>query len=114
MSPTDFDPTNVTGKYILDANGEPVEEPDLFKWAEWYETADRKLAQTTVGEATVSTIFLGLDMNPWRRDGKPPVLWETMVFGGGPFDRLTHRYASREAALRGHRTTCATVARGPA
>lgn len=74
-------------KFILDERGEPVPEPDLIKWAKWFERADnlRRVCNTHVPDdsgrtVTVSTVFLGLDHNFSRRGG--PVLWETMVFGG--------------------------------
>lgn len=54
----------------------------------------------------VSTVFLGLDHN-FRAAG-PPILWETLVFGG-VLDGEMRRYASREAALLGHQEMCARV-----
>lgn len=47
----------------------------------------------------VSTVFLMLDHSFM---GGPPVLWETMVFGG-PSDGEQWRYAHRRAAKAGHR-----------
>jgi hypothetical protein len=47
----------------------------------------------------VSTVFLMLDHSFM---GGPPVLWETMVFGG-PNDCEQWRYAHRRAAKAGHR-----------
>ncbi len=48
------------GRYILDANGNPVAEPDLMTWARWFETSRdvRRVAMDEVGDTTVSTIFL--------------------------------------------------------
>jgi hypothetical protein len=57
-----------------------VPEPDLLKWALWYETGDRVVKQTTVGATLISTVFLGLDHN--FGDG-PPLLFETMTFTDG-------------------------------
>lgn len=74
-------------KYILDETGNPVVEPDLIKWATWFENAKRQIAKDEADGVKVSTIFLGLDHN-WG-DG-PPVLWETMVFGG-PLDQEQDR-----------------------
>lgn len=34
---TPIDPDNITGKYILDDEGNPVSEYDLMKWARWIE-----------------------------------------------------------------------------
>lgn len=67
--------------YILDAAGRPMPEPDLLKWARWFEEHgnERIVARTTVGECWVSTIFLALNH---RWDEGPPILWETMVFRG--------------------------------
>lgn len=67
-------------KFILDAQGRPVPETDLIKWAEWLETADRVVGRETIGPCKVSTVFLGLDHR--FGEGGPPILWETMVFGG--------------------------------
>jgi len=66
-------------KYTLNEKGTPVHEPDLITWARWLVSADRKVANETIGEAEVSTVFLGTDHN-WGYG--PPILWETMVFGG--------------------------------
>lgn len=84
----------------LDAHGEPV-QCDLPGWARWMEEAadQRQVALTDVGDARISTIFTGFDYNLFG-DG-PPVLWETMVFGG-PLDREQRRYTSRAGAEAGH------------
>lgn len=69
---------NTSGKYIL--NGREVyEEPDLMKWAEWFETADRLIKKTEKDGVRISTAFLGIDHQ--YLDGEP-LLFETMVFGG--------------------------------
>jgi hypothetical protein len=101
---------NMTDKYILDADGYPVPEPDLLTWAKWFETANRQLAKDELPNgAKVSTIFLGLDHSFF---GGRPQLWETMVFGG-PQDGYQERYASREEALAGH-ARAVELARHPA
>lgn len=66
-------------RYILDEQGKPVVERNLFKWAAWYENAERHVACELIGESKVSTVFLALDH---AFGSEPPVLWETMVFGG--------------------------------
>lgn len=70
-------------------------------WGRWMETADadRIVAKDDVGEVHVSTVFLGADHN-FRGQG-PPVLFETMVFGG-PFDLEQERYCSWAEAEQGH------------
>jgi hypothetical protein len=90
-------------RYVLDAQGEPVLEPDLHAWAQWWEkVGNRRLAWDDLGaRGTVSTVFLGTDHNFGGRKGEPPILWESMIFGG-PLDGTMRRYATREDALAGH------------
>ena len=97
-------------KYVLDAEGNPVPEPDHLTWGRWCENNDNIILKqdTLPGDVLVSTVFLGIDHN--LRDGGPPLLWETMIFGG-PHDRYRKLYASREAALAGHHTAL-QLARG--
>ena len=93
-----------TDKYILNAKGEAVPEPSLIAWAKWIETADRHIADDgfplgATGLIRVSTVFLGLD-HSFGAHG-PPVLWETMVFGG-LLDGEMARYTSKADAQAGH------------
>lgn len=97
------------GKYILDHQGNPVLERDLFKWARWFETSgcSRQVADTIIGDARVSTVFLGLDHNYSGIGG--PVLWETMVFGG-KFNEYQDRCSgNREQAFAMHAEMVAVV-----
>lgn len=66
-------------RYILE-KGEVKEEPDLMKWARWYEKCNnRHIHETYLGKVQVSTVFLGIN-HCW--DGGPPLIFETMIFGG--------------------------------
>jgi len=65
--------------YVLDGK-KPVEQPDFLKWGEWFEKADRTVAKTMVGNMEISTVFLSLNHNHTREG--PPILFETLVFGG--------------------------------
>ena len=98
----------MSGKYILDPNGEPSLCGNLLEWAEWFEKAERRVARDVIGDVTVSTVFLGLD-HSFRSQG-PPVVWETMVFGG-KYDQEQDRYTSREQAEQGHHRWVKKVAR---
>ncbi len=90
--------------YILDAAGEPV-PTDWLTWARWRDANDdaRGVAVTQRDAVLVSTVFLGMD-HGWGAG--PPVLWETMIFGGDHHD-YQERYTSRADALAGHRRACA-------
>lgn len=89
---------DILGRYILDGH-KAVPEPDLLKWGQWLETANRHVGQDEIGTARVSTVFLGLDHS--FGDG-PPLLFETMVFGG-KMDGETWRYETWEQAAAGHK-----------
>jgi len=86
--------------YTLDADNQPVRVRDLDAWAHWFENSgDRRVvARTIVGTLAVSTVFLGIDH---RFIGKgPPLLFETMVFGGD--DDMMRRYSTWDDAEAGH------------
>ncbi len=88
------------GQYTLDGHT-PVLATDLLDWALWFETADRTVARTQIEEGVeVSTVFLGLD-HCFGMSG-PPILFETMIFGG-PKDGEQARYATWDEAVAGHR-----------
>lgn len=95
--------------YILNAEGEPEESHDVRVWAKWFGNNDnRRLAATELpGNVRVSTVFLGID-HSW--ESGPPVLWETMIFGG-PHNDYQRRYSSRAAAVVGH-DTAVRIAKG--
>lgn len=60
----------------------------------------KRVGEDTVGDAWVSTVWLGIDHGFIR--GGPPVIFETMVFGG-EHDQDQWRYCTEEAAIAGHR-----------
>ena len=85
--------------YILNDAGTPVLEPDMMKWALWFEAANRMIDVTELPDGvTVSTVFLGSDH---AFGGGEPLLFETMIFGGA-LDEMQCRYATRQAAIAGH------------
>jgi hypothetical protein len=77
------------GHYTL-AGRTPVKVETLKGWAEEMARRDRiaaetgvdlwRVDQTEIGTVRISTVFLGLDHN-FLREG-PPILLETMIFGG--------------------------------
>lgn len=93
----------MVSRYILNGhNAEPCE--DLLTWAQWFETADRKVADDYAGDwherpVNISTVFLGVDHN-FGSEG-PPVLFETMIFGG-KLAGEQWRYGTWEEAEKGH------------
>jgi hypothetical protein len=80
-------------------NGHEVEPVgSLEEWARRFEAQDRHVAQDDMGDIRVSTVFLGFN-HGWG-DG-PPLLFETMIFGG-PNDGYQERYSTWNEAERGH------------
>jgi hypothetical protein len=79
-------------------------EPRKVGWDEWLEWSrqgfdeTRRVAKTTVGEVDISTVFLTVD-HAWG--GGPPILFETMVFGG-PLNEYQWRYSTWDEAVAGH------------
>jgi hypothetical protein len=90
--------------YILDGH-EPL-AVDLMTWARWFDSDDQRRVGSTVldGEAHVSTVFLGLDHA--FGVGGPPILFETMIFGG-PHGGYCERYATWAEAEAGHQIAVA-------
>lgn len=97
----------MSDKYVLDEEGNAITEPDLLKWAAWFETAERRIALDTLPSGIkVSTVFLGLD----HSFNGPPQLYETMIFGGEQ-DQYQERYSTRDEALAGHKKALELVQR---
>lgn len=92
------------GHYILDENKEPQPCQDILAWARWFNTADRRVAFTQIGDVEVSTVFLGLD----HSFSDVPLLYETLVQGGEHDDEIT-RYSTRQQAEDGHAAICAEI-----
>lgn len=80
--------------YILEPNG-MIKPVDLMTWAKWFNDYEaRVVAQTEIGDKTVSTVFIGLH----------DTLFETMVFetGNKTFGDYQERAASLEQARQMH------------
>jgi hypothetical protein len=77
----------------------------LDEWSVLFDDDEYKqVAETTIDNLWVSTVWLGLDHNIWGHG--PPLIFETMVFdrgdGTSPWDMDQARYSTEEAARRGH------------
>lgn len=92
-------------KYILDGHT-PKPVNDLMEWAKWFETADRHVADDTIGGIRVSTVFLAL--NHSFNENDEPLLFETMIFGGN-FDQYQVRCSTWEQAEQAHSDAVAIV-----
>ena len=84
-------------RYVLNDKGEPVLCEDVIEWATKFEITKRRVAETTVDDLWISTVFLGLNHN-WHEG--PPVVWETMVFCNSDEDHPLHQWMDRCAGSR--------------
>ena len=101
------------GRWIhYDKTGEPIE---FERWVELVEDRDyRQVAATLLAgpeaeEILVSTVWLGTDHN-WTGQG-PPIMFETMCFGG-EHDLAQMRYATEQEAIDGHLRTVEDIRAG--
>lgn len=90
--------------YILDENHVAIPTNDVNEWGRCRE-GDRHIGLTEMGDIRVSTVFLGLDHN-WGNG--PPLIFETMVFGG-LLDEEQDRYSTWDEAKIGHEAMCERV-----
>jgi hypothetical protein len=82
---------------------------DVRTWARFFESGDRIVAKSQLGDVRVSTVFLGLDHR--FDDEGPPLIFETMIFGGHHADYQT-RCSTWEEAEEMHRVACVLAERG--
>ena len=110
MSLSDIDHT---GRYFA-PDGSPMEQ---LEWAEMFEKRHEDMApeswwrKHTVlddDEVRVSTVWLGLN-HRWGEG--PPLIWETMIFGG-PHSEDQWRYSTKERAFDEHERIVAALRAG--
>lgn len=100
--------------YIVKPGGKIKECSDLHESAKWFggssdrlfEDGGRRVANTEFPGGLVSTVFLWIDHG---HGVGPPVLFETMIFGGARFDEYQERYCTVEEARAGHYKAVALV-----
>lgn len=84
--------------------GEPLE---LLEWAEMFERRSLedpswwRVGHDRIGDVEISTVWCGIDMGFLRYGDPPPLIFESMVFGGG-LDDEQRRYATWADAEVGH------------
>ena len=96
-------------KYIL-VNKEVVPAPSVEEWGEWWENHNnRRVAQETIGDVRISTVFLGLDhgFKPVNHCN-PPIVFETMIFGGKHND-YQERCCTWDDAIKMHKAAVELV-----
>jgi hypothetical protein len=99
--------------YMLDENHVPVRLPgDHAAWPKNVDAEEqRRVARTRLNGYTVSTVFLGIDHN--HGSSGPPILFETMVFGGNQESEYQVRTSTWADAQAEHGAACERVANWP-
>lgn len=96
--------------YVL-VDKTPIAENDANVWSRWHQSVGidgRRVGFTKLGDVDISTVFLGMD-HGWG-DG-PPVLFETMPFGG-QYDSHCWRWHTWAEAEAGHAAIVAALREG--
>lgn len=90
------------GKYYILENKKIKPIADLLEWGRWFEKKENRIVdQTREGDVLISTVFLGLDHRFSYDESAPPLVFETMIFGG-PHDQFQERYCTWDEAVAGH------------
>lgn len=109
-----FDPFDPDGWFMrrslhFDREGEPI---SMARWGELHVDDDYvAVNETQVGDAKVSTVWLGLDQGLPMRPEDPPVIFETMIFGGA-YHHFQWRYRTEREAMEGHGAVVAALENG--
>ena len=92
----------MTGDFFI-LEGHKVVRCDLSvgEFAKKTVASNYRVAETFVEKIRISTVFLGVDVS---LDGKPPVLFETMVFDKDGDEKGCFRYTTWSEAIQGHET----------
>lgn len=87
----------------FDRQGRPM---GLMEWARAFEKNENKIVlQEKIGNVMISTVWLGLDH---QFGHGPPLIFETMIFGGD-HDEEQWRYSTEAEAMDGHRAAVSLV-----
>lgn len=96
---------SAAGFYMLHGR-EVVRCLNADAWGRWFETADRHVAENITPLGRVSTVFVGLDHRHFGEG--PPLIFETMVFGG-PLDGQCDRSSTWAEAEGAHASMLSLV-----
>ena len=94
--------------HFYDMQGNPL---TLEQWSKRFNDPERIIAQQTIGDYWISTVWLGLDHS---HHYGPPLIFETMVFDADRSSGYEHRmvrYTTLEEAKAGHARLAAVLKR---
>lgn len=88
------------GMFVLDGH-QVIPCTNILEWGRMMESKDRIVAQEHIGNAFISTVFLGVD-HGWGPCSEG-LVFETMVFDSPDGDDRTTRYRTWDEAEAGHK-----------
>lgn len=88
-------------KYYIRLPNNTHKEVKQEEYTKAFSNKMRIVKQTQVGSILVSTVFLGIDLEPFKKS-EEPMLYETMVFGGVYSDTM-QRSKTHNEALEAHK-----------
>ena len=83
--------------WIFDEQGEP-KAVGIFEYIRWARNNSNALRKDAVGRVEISTVLLMVSSSMFEQ---PPLIFETMIFGG-EHDQYQYRYATKAEAIAGH------------
>lgn len=94
--------------WVLDKDHNAVPTYDIYVWGKFiFENGDRIVAQVTIGDKRVITVFHGLDHD---FGSGSPLLFETMIFPKGSYaEEYCERCSTWAEAEAMHAKACAIV-----
>lgn len=102
----------IRAQWILDGHTpKRVGRDKYYKWASQPFDVTRRVANDSIGDVGISTVFLSIDHSYSLDDDyetSPPILFETMVFRGD-HDGEMWRYSTWDEAVAGHEAVVAAV-----
>lgn len=90
-----------------DRRGLPLVGPEAWSLL-FNDPGYKRIGDDRIGEARVSTVWLGIDHG---FGVGPPLIFETMIFGG-PYNDDQWRYSTEAEAKAGHRRIVDALRRG--
>ncbi len=98
----------MTYQMYYNRQGEPITDDEFMELYRQPFEETRRIAEDRQQGVRVSTVFLGMNQN--YGDG-PPLIFETMIFGGEHSDEQW-RYATETEAVEGHKVAAALAFKG--
>lgn len=89
--------------YILDKDGQPVEETDYVRWMGWMNRASGVYFWQHIfhpSDVRVQTRFTGVDREAIFIPSSRPAIWETRIWGG-EFDGRSYDWTGGAVMVRG-------------